>query len=221
MELKLKDGERIVFTGDSVTDDGRKRPIGEGLWEGVGKGYVRQIDNFLNVFYPELKIHVINTGISGNTSKDLLNRFDEDVMKLNPDTVVIMIGINDVWRQFDEPQLNYEFVLEDEYAQNLSKMVAKVKSENKRVILMTPYFMETNKLDEMRAKTDAYAKTVKEIAEAEGVQCIDIQSAFDKYLKFRHPSYISWDRVHPNNIGSMIIANEFLKAIDFDFDRLK
>ena len=38
-------GDRIVFTGDSVTDAGRGRPVGEGLWQGVGDGYVRTIDS--------------------------------------------------------------------------------------------------------------------------------------------------------------------------------
>ena len=51
-------GDRIVFTGDSVTDAGRGRPVGEGLWQGVGDGYVRTIDNILNVVYPDWSIIV-------------------------------------------------------------------------------------------------------------------------------------------------------------------
>ena len=47
----LQNGDKIVFTGDSVTDAGRARPIGEAY--GLGDGYVRTIENFLNVFYPE------------------------------------------------------------------------------------------------------------------------------------------------------------------------
>ena len=41
----FENGDRVVFAGDSVTDSGRKRPYGEGLWEGVGNGYVRNIDS--------------------------------------------------------------------------------------------------------------------------------------------------------------------------------
>ena len=51
-------GDRIVFTGDSVTDAGRGRPVGEGLWQGVGDGYVRTIDNILNVVYPDWRLWV-------------------------------------------------------------------------------------------------------------------------------------------------------------------
>ena len=40
--MLLQNGDRIVFTGDSTTDAGRARPVGEGLHQGVGDGYVRQ-----------------------------------------------------------------------------------------------------------------------------------------------------------------------------------
>ena len=45
--------DKILFTGDSVTDAGRKRPVGEGLWEGLGTGYVRMVDSILATVYPE------------------------------------------------------------------------------------------------------------------------------------------------------------------------
>ena len=97
--------DRIVFSGDSVTDMGSANPVGEGLFDNVGHSYVRIIENMLAVYYPEIKIRVTNSGISGNTSRDLLARFDRDVVDLNPDWVSICIGINDVWRQFDSPAI--------------------------------------------------------------------------------------------------------------------
>ena len=42
----FKNGQKIVFAGDSVTDDGRARPVGEGLWDALGNGYVKLIDTF-------------------------------------------------------------------------------------------------------------------------------------------------------------------------------
>ena len=87
--------DRIVFAGDSVTDMESQQPVGEGLFENVGKSYVRIVENMLSAFYPEVYIRVTNSGISGNTSRDLLQRFDRDVVSLNPDWVSICIGIND------------------------------------------------------------------------------------------------------------------------------
>ena len=99
----LTKGEKIIFAGDSVTDDGRTRPVGEGLWGALGNGFVRMTDTILNVDYPELYIRCVNMGISGNTSRDLLARWESDITALNPDVVVLCIGFNDVWRQFDCP----------------------------------------------------------------------------------------------------------------------
>ena len=39
--------DRIVFTGDSVTDAGCAKPVGEGLFDNLGHGYVREIENLL------------------------------------------------------------------------------------------------------------------------------------------------------------------------------
>ena len=64
---------------------------------------------------------------SGNTSRDLLARFDRDVAALKPDWVSICIGINDVWRQFDSPAIPDEQVMPEEYAANLENMIGKVK----------------------------------------------------------------------------------------------
>ena len=83
----FKHMDRIVFAGDSVTDMESAQPVGEGLFENVGKSYVRIVENMLSAFYPEVYIRVTNSGISGNTSRDLLQRFDRDVVSLNPDWV--------------------------------------------------------------------------------------------------------------------------------------
>ena len=76
--------DRIVFAGDSVTDMGSAQPVGEGLFDNVGQSYVRIIENMLSTWYPEVYLRVTNSGVSSNTSRDLLQRFDSDVVALNP-----------------------------------------------------------------------------------------------------------------------------------------
>lgn len=218
--MNIQDKEKIVFIGDSVTDAGRKRPVGEGLWEGTGNGYVRMIENFLNVCYPERIIHVANTGISGNTTNDLIARFDTDCLDLHPDTVVICIGFNDVWRYFDEPSLTEEHVSLETYAKNLEIMADRCREAGVRCIFMTPYYLEPNEKDLMRVKMDEYRGAMKQVAEAKALDCIDLQDAFDQLLQYRYPAYISWDRIHPGQVGSLVIAKTFLKHMGFDFARL-
>ena len=148
----FKHMDRIVFAGDSVTDMESAQPVGEGLFENVGKSYVRIVENMLSAFYPEVYIRVTNSGISGNTSRDLLQRFDRDVVSLNPDWVSICIGINDVWRQFDSPAMPDVQVSPEEYRSNVEQMILSVKDNVKGVFLMTPYYMEPNAEDWMRKR---------------------------------------------------------------------
>ena len=81
---------------------------------------------------------------------------------------------------------------------------------------MSPYYMELNREDPMRKMTDEYIKICEEVAKKYNCHYINIQQAFDDYLIYRYPAYISWDRVHPGKIGSMIIAREFLKSVGMD-----
>ena len=121
----IENGDRIVFSGDSVTDMGSASPVGEGLFDNLGRSYVRVVENMLVAWYPDRLIRVTNSGISGNTSRDLLARFDRDVTGLNPQWISICIGINDVWRQFDSPAMTEWSVGCDEYEKNMREMIEK------------------------------------------------------------------------------------------------
>ncbi len=211
--------DRIVFAGDSVTDMESAQPVGEGLFDSLGKGYVRVVDNLLAAWYPERHIRVTNSGISGNTSRNLLARWQQDVLELKPQWISICIGINDVWRQFDCPAMPDWWILPEEYRANVEQMVISAKENTKGVFLMTPYYMEPNKEDPMRKRMDEYGSICRDLAKKHQVTFIDLQAMFDRYFGHRHSSFIAWDRVHPNPIGATLIAGEFLKHCDFDFYR--
>lgn len=214
----FENGDRIVFAGDSVTDMGSTQPIGEGLFENVGRSYVRIIENMLVAWYPELNIRVTNSGTSGNTSRDLLARFERDVVSLNPNWVSICIGINDVWRQFDSPAIPDVAVLPDEYRDNLEKMILSVKGNVKGIFLLSPYYMEPIQEDRMRKRMDEYVTICAELAKKHGCIFVDFQSLYERFLQIQHSSCIAWDRVHPNQMGATLMAKEFLSKCGFDFE---
>jgi lysophospholipase L1-like esterase len=219
--MKFEHLDRIVFAGDSVTDMGSTNPVGEGMFDNLGHSYVRIIDNLLASVYPERFIRVTNSGISGNTSRDLLARWERDVLNLNPQWVSICIGINDVWRQFDCPAMPEYACTPEEYRQNLTAMLDSLRGRVKGVFLLTPYYMEPNQTDFMRARMDTYVEICRELAEAyKDLPCtlVDVQAMFDRYFKIRHSSFIAWDRIHPNQIGATLIAREFLSKCDFNYE---
>src|SRR5262249_35547864 len=69
-----RDASRVVFMGDSITDNWREPQYG-GFFP--GKPYV-------------------DRGISGQTTPQMLLRFRQDVLALHPDVVVILAGTNDI-----------------------------------------------------------------------------------------------------------------------------
>jgi lysophospholipase L1-like esterase len=219
MDLKLQPKSRLVMIGDSITDCGRARPIGEGRGEALGKGYVSLVDGLLGTMYPSYDIRVTNVGTSGNTVRNLRERWQTDVIDLKPDWLSIMIGINDVWRQFDLPTYTEKHVGIEEYAQTLRELVAEAKPLLKGLVLMTPFYIEPNPNDPMRAAMDRYGKVVEQIASETGAVFVDSQKAFDRVLEHYYPATLAWDRVHPGMTGHMVLARAFLNGIGFDWNK--
>jgi lysophospholipase L1-like esterase len=209
----LKDNSRIVMIGDSITDCGRQRPIGEGHNGELGNGYVLFTEAIINSSNPQQKIRVTNMGVSGNTSTDLVQRWQTDVIDLKPDFVTVMIGINDIWRKFDQPYIRDMHVPPSHYRANLEKLVSSTLSNGINMVILSPYFIESRKDDEMRAMCDEYCAICKSTANTASVIFVDVQTAFDRFLAYNNSNLLAWDRVHPNAIGHMIIARALLDAI--------
>ena len=215
--MKLQPNSKLLMIGDSITDAGRERPAGEGLFDALGKGYVAQVNALLGVAHPEHGIRVVNMGNSGNNVRDLKDRWQSDVIAHKPDWLSICIGVNDVWRQYDLPWQKESHVYPKEYAETLEALVVETLPLVKGMILMTPFYIEPNKSDAMRATMDEYGEIVRKLATKHGTLFVDTQAAFDEVLHAFYPATLSWDRVHPNPIGTMVIARAFLKTIEFEW----
>lgn len=217
--MKLQKNTKLVMIGDSITDAGRNRPVAEGLFDPLGKGYVSLFNALLQATTPAQGIRVVNMGCSGNTVRDLKARWQTDVFDLNPDWVSIMIGINDVWRQYDSPLQPEWAVPLAEYAATLEQLVESTLPRVKGVILATPYYIESHRRDPMRATMDKYGAAVTRIARKHGTLLVDTQAAIDKALRHQYPGTLAWDRVHPNQVGHMILAKAFLDAVGFSWNQ--
>ena len=211
--MLFEKGDKILFIGDSISDFDRARPVGEGLFNAWGTSYVANVGATLACAYPELGLRVVNMGISGNQVRDLLARWQSDVLDLKPDWVSVLIGINDVWRQFDCPQMPETHVSPEEYRAGYEELIHPTLPLVKGMVLMTPYFMEPNRADPMRSRMDQYGQIVRELAQRHGLVFVDLQAGWDQLFQHMHPCNIAWDRIHPNQIGHMHIARQFLRAV--------
>ncbi|HBR92689.1 MAG TPA: GDSL family lipase [Opitutae bacterium] len=209
---------KLLFIGDSITDAGRADSGETTPWDvhlGLGKGYVNLVNAILTAGDPELKLRVINRGVSGNTVLDMAARWQTDVLDLKPDWLSVMIGINDVWRQFDVPRRSEAHISPETYQRTYHDLLQQVRPQLQGLVLMTPYVFEANRSDAMRARMDEYGSLVRQLAGDFDALFVDTQAAVDRVLQHMHPTALAWDRIHPGAEGHMIFARAFLEAVDF------
>lgn len=206
----LTTGTKLVMIGDSITDCGRTRPIGEGAIENLGSGYAALVAARVAAERPELGVTVRNTGISGDTVRDLDRRWQSDVIDLAPSVLTVMIGINDIWRLWGAPA---DHVPLTEYEETLERLLAQVRSNLSGLVLLTPFLIETDPADEFLTHARAYGTAVKRIADRQSAVVVDTQALYDRCLAHIPASALSGDRVHPNLTGHTVLANGVLAAL--------
>lgn len=217
--MLIADGCSILFTGDSITDAGRGRPIGEDTKGLLGTGYVSLIAAILEAWQPGHRYRIRNTGISGNTVKDLQARWEQDVLDLQPDWLSIMVGINDCGRAFSRPLLTEGLVPPDVYRRTLDELVRQTRPMITGMLLMTPFYIDSSMRDPLRLALASYAASVREVARNYDCVLVDTQAAFDMALRGAHARRLSDDNVHPKPAGHMILARAWLDAIGFQWNK--
>lgn len=214
--VKIRPNSTLLMIGDSITDCGRVSPAAESVYDSLGYGYVKLIHNVLAAARPRQHIRILNKGVSGNTVRHLTARWQSDVLDLKPDWLSILIGINDVWAKFDACQPDEWFVPIDEYAATLERLIQTTRPQLKGIVLMTPYCIEPNRVDSMRAMMDRYGDVVRRLAGQYQAILVDTQAAFDCLLTEVHPKVLALDRVHLKPAGHIILAQAFLKALEYN-----
>jgi lysophospholipase L1-like esterase len=214
--VKIHPNSTLLMIGDSITDCGRVSPAAEIVRDSLGYGYVKLIHNMLAATCPRQHIHIINGGISGNTVRNLAARWQSDVLDLKPDWLSILIGINDVWPKFDPCQPDEWYVSIEEYEYTLEHLIRTTRPQLKGIVLMTPYCIEPNRADPMRAMMDRYGDVVRRLAGQYQAILVDTQAAFEEFLTEVSPLTLALDRVHLKPAGHMILAEAFLKAVEYN-----
>lgn len=201
---QLKDGETIVFLGDSITAQG----AGE-------KGYVTLFRQAIEKARPDSKIKVIGAGIGGHKVPNLEARLDKDVLAHKPNVVVIYIGINDVWHSTKGQGTEI-----GAYETGLRSLIKRCNDAGARVVLATPSVIDektdgSNPLDKM---LDEYSAVSRKVAMESGATLLDLRSAFIANLKEYNTAnepkgILTGDGVHLNDAGNRFVAVRMLEAV--------
>ena len=203
--------KKILFYGDSITDAMRYRDS-EGIYS-FGCGYVIQIAGRFFEKNPT-GYEIINKGISGNRIVDLYARIKNDLWNENPDVISILIGINDIWHEMaykngvDAERFDkiYRILLEDTLA----------RLPEAKIIICEPFVLPGSATDGHPEFDDVptYQAITKKIADDFGLTYVPLQKKLEEAaLKYGNEAILS-DGVHPAMLGTIIIANEWLKAYE-------
>lgn len=211
----FKENDCVLFFGDSITDCDRVRNVGEGPIHSnpYGLGFVALLNNKIFLNNPKHKMRLINQGIGGNTTTDLLNRFDKDVKVFHPNWIFILIGINDIWRQVDCPNIPEIQQTVHEYEAKLEQLINKSIAIGSKVIITSPFYLDLNKENHMRSEVDKYVEVCEKLSLKYNLPFANIQAVFDSYLEIVSTNMLSGDRVHPNLVGHQIIADTLYDII--------
>jgi lysophospholipase L1-like esterase len=210
MTLIFKVKQTIEFIGDSITDCGRREP----LFSPLGDGYVRIIHDLLQAGYPELKLRVVNKGISGDTVLDLKGRWNTEVLDINPNWLFIYIGINDVWRFYDGDR--DKAVALPAFTSAYKVIIDKTLNDTTSAIrLVSPFLAESDANDPFRRKLGVYQEEIDKIGEEFEIPVVHLQPAIDWAMLSKPGDYWTNDRVHPTREGHMLIALTILRACGF------
>lgn len=208
----------VVTFGDSTT---------------ARRGSLRIYADILQAELPDrgVQARVINAGVGGNHTDKARARFEKDVLKHDPDVVVIQFGINDaavdVWKT---PPATVPRVDLETYVENLTHFIGTLKSRGSTVVLMTPNPLRwTPKLQKMYGRSPylpddgdgfnvllkRYAERVREIARNEDVELIDVFQQFNDFgnQPGQSVSDLLLDGMHPNEHGHRLVADALIPLI--------
>ncbi len=207
--------ETVLFTGDSITDCGRR-----GEHRPLGAGYVRMAVDLIHARYPAHGCTFVNTGIGGNIVRDLFDRWTDDVIRFQPDWLSVMIGINDLHRHLGDNPDSYDVERYEELYEAILRRTR--KKTDAEIILMTPFYMSTAEPSEdggwrerVMAVIPAYVEAVERLAESYEARLVRTHAMFGEQLKYHRSDAFGGEPVHPNASGHLLIAHEWLKAVDW------
>lgn len=208
-------GATILFQGDSITDAGRDRENNKpnDPWA-LGTGYAFLATAHMRHAMPDLNLKCYNRGISGNKVFQLADRWREDCLKLRPDILSVLVGVNDFWHTIDLDYDGTVSVYEDDYR----ALIERTKKEIPEVqlIIGEPFAVGegTAVNDDWYPEFDRYREAAKRVARDFGAAFIPYQSIFDEAGKEAPGTYWTADGVHPTLAGSRLMARAWLETVE-------
>ncbi len=208
-EVVVKNGEKIAFLGDSITQLGKStRPY---------MGYLHLVIDGLK--QSGVTAQMIPAGISGHKSNQMLARVDKDVISKKPQWMLLSCGVNDVWH-------GKRGVALPDYKKNITAIVDKAQSAGIKVVIMTASMIREDAKNVPNTTLKAYNDFLRTLAKEKKCLFADINARMQKEVYSKELSVIkgnrlTYDGVHMNGRGHMMMASVILETFGVPAEKIQ
>lgn len=182
-----------LFAGDSITHGCMHtdylRNYQEYFMQAVKASPERRLDT------------VVNTGVSGATTQDMMEYFDAWISDYQADVVFLCFGMNDCATKGMTPE---------RYARNLSEAVRRIRASGAVPVLQTP-----NTTSARQKALAPYLEAARSLAQREAVLLIDHNAFWAAHSK--EVKKLMSDNIHPNEYGHLLWVRYLLRSLDLAF----
>jgi lysophospholipase L1-like esterase len=234
--MRIPDGQLVAFLGDSITQhlvavsdwmetqtDGLP-PVGASVVvdRHEPRGWTALFANRIHLAYPERRIRYINAGIGGHSSRQMLARFETDILAYHPQWLLLSAGVVEVRRVY-QPDRAQDRVSLDEYTANLTMMTTKALDTKVQVIFLepTPHLRPVTDgppevtLEEVNSLTRQYAKAMAQVAQNMDVGFVPLFETFlDMEQRLGGESTLYADEVHLGPLGDLLYEQLVYQYLD-------
>ncbi len=203
-QIPIKSGDKVVFLGDSITQQGKSSP----------SGYVNLVSSALAA--NGVKIEVIGAGISGHKSDQMLDRLERDVLSKKPQWMTLSCGVNDVWH--GEKGVSF-----DDYKKNITRIIDQAQAAGIKVVLLTSTMIGEDQANPNNLKLVPYNEFLRSLAKEKTLVLADLNAEMQEAVsKANTPgkNALTGDGVHMAFPGNRMMATGILKSLGLDAKEL-
>lgn len=201
----LKDGDTLVFLGDSIT---------------AARGYTKIVELYTLMRHPERRVQFWNAGQGGDTAAGAVARLERDVFAHGATVVTVAFGVNDIGWGTKADQEHKQ-----KYLDGIRTIVAECQKRHVRVFICSPAVLHQ---DPEKAETEFLQKMADEgmaLAKSLGAGKIDISRGMREVQRKlvaanaqeKDPKSITRlhveDGIHLNDLGQLAMAWAMLKGL--------
>lgn len=212
---QFRDGDVVAFIGDSITHS---------------RKFHRYIYDYTLTRFPERKVRFVNCGIAGDSAGGAVSRLDWDILPNRPNVASLMLGMNDVGRGYygkdnpDEANLAARQSALDSHRRNMETLARRLLANGVLTLIFctpSPYDdtgdIPTENLFGVNAALGTCGEYARNLALQFGGSIVDFHgpmTALNIEKQKTDPKFtiIGQDRVHPGDVGQMVMAYLYLKA---------